>query len=49
VYKPPKTRKKLKLEGAGSRKCDCPFRLCGFFENDTNDWWLAIDESIISL
>ena len=31
-YKPPKTRKKPKLEGMGSRKCNCPFRLKCFFE-----------------
>jgi len=36
-YKPPKTRKKPKLEGTSSRKCDCPFRLCGFFDKVTND------------
>jgi hypothetical protein len=32
----------LKLEGTGSRKCDCPFRICGYFEKKTNDWWLAM-------
>ena len=42
VYKPPKTRKKPNLEGIGSRKCNCPFRLKGFFDKDTNDWWLAM-------
>jgi len=42
IYKPPKTRKKPNLEGIGSRKCNCPFRLKGFFDKDTNDWWLAI-------
>lgn len=31
-YKPPKTRKKPKLEGMGTRKCNCPFRLKCFFE-----------------
>jgi len=31
-YKPPKTRKKLKLEGTGTRKCNCPFRLKCFFD-----------------
>lgn len=41
-YKPPKTRKKSNLEGPGSRKCECLFRLCGFFKNDTNDWWVAM-------
>ena len=30
VYKPPKRRKKLNLEGTCSRKCDCPFRLRGY-------------------
>jgi len=44
-YKPPKTRKKLKLEGTSSRKCNCPFRLKCFFENkntrlvDCNALW----------
>jgi len=42
VYRPPKTKKKLNLEGTGSRKCDCPFRIRGYFEKKTNDWWLAI-------
>jgi len=31
-YKPPKMRKKLKLEGTGTRKCNCPFRLKCFFD-----------------
>ena len=31
-YKPPKTRKKLKLEGMNSKKCNCLFRLKCFFE-----------------
>jgi len=31
-YKPPKTRKKPKLEGTGTRKCNCPFRLKCFFD-----------------
>ena len=44
-YKPPKTRKKLKLEGTSSRKCNCPFRLKCFFEKkntrlmDCNALW----------
>ena len=44
-YKPPKTRKKPKLEGTGSRKCNCPFRLKCFFEEkntrlvDRNALW----------
>jgi len=42
IYKPPKTRKKPNLEGIGSRKCNCPFRLKGFFDKDRNDWWLAM-------
>jgi len=42
IYKPPKTRKKPNLEGIGLRKCNCPFRLKGFFDKDTNDWWLAM-------
>jgi len=41
-YKPPKTRKKPNLEGTGSRKCECPFRLKGFFDKDTKDWWIAM-------
>jgi len=31
-YKPTKTRKKPKLEGTGTRKCNCPFRLKCFFD-----------------
>jgi len=42
IYKPPKTRKKPNLEGIGSRKCNCPFRLKGFFDKDRNDWWIAM-------
>jgi len=42
IYKPPKTRKKSNLEGIDSRKCNCPFRLKGFFDKDTNDWWVAM-------
>jgi len=42
IYKPPKMKKKPNLEGIGSRKCNCPFRLKGFFDKDTNDWWLAM-------
>jgi len=41
-YKPPKTRKRTNLEGIGSRKCPYPFRLKGFFDKDTNDWWIAM-------
>jgi len=41
-YKPPKTRKKPNLQGTSSRKCECLFRLRGFFEKDTNDWWIAM-------
>jgi len=41
-YKPPKTRKKPNLEGTGSRKCECLFRLHGFFEKDIKDWWIAM-------
>jgi len=32
VYKPPKTKKKLNLEGTGSRKCDCLFSMRGYFD-----------------
>ena len=42
IHKPPKMRKKPNLEGISSRKCNCPFRLKGFFDKDANDWWLAI-------
>ena len=42
IYKPPKTKKKPNLEGIRSRKCNCLFRLKGFFGKDTNDWWLAM-------
>jgi len=42
VYKPPTTMKKLKLEGTDSRKCECPIKICGYFEKKTNEWWLAI-------
>ncbi|AES61205.1 hypothetical protein MTR_1g080040 [Medicago truncatula] len=41
-YKPPKTRKKPKLEGTGSRKCNCLFRLKCFFEKRTQEWWIAM-------
>jgi len=41
-YKPPKTRKKPKLKGMGSRKCECPFRLKYFFEKNTKDWRIAM-------
>jgi len=41
-YKPPKTRKKPKLEGTGSRKCQCQFRSKCFFEKNTQDWWIAM-------
>ena len=42
VYKPPTTMKKLKLEGTDSRKCECPIKICGYFEKKTNDWWLSV-------
>ena len=41
-YKPPKTRKKPKLEGTSTRKCNCPFRLKCFFDKKTQDWWIAM-------
>jgi len=41
-YRPPKTRKKPKLEGTDSRKCECPFRFKCFFEKNTQDWWIAM-------
>ena len=42
VYKLKKRRKKLNLEGTNSRKCDCQFRLHGYFEKNTNFWWLTM-------
>ncbi|AES77466.2 hypothetical protein MTR_7g010970 [Medicago truncatula] len=42
VFKPPKRRKKLNLEGISSRKCDCSFRLRGYFEKNTIFWWLSM-------
>ena len=42
VYKPRKTKKKLKLEGTSSRECDCPCRMHGYFKKNTYEWWLAI-------
>ena len=42
IYKPRNMRKKPNLEGIDSRKCNCLFRLKGFFDKDTNDWWLAM-------
>jgi len=41
-YKPPKMRTKPNLEGMGSKKYECSFRLQGFFEKDTKDWWSAM-------
>jgi len=41
-YKPLKTRKKSNLPGTDSRKCECSFRLCDFFEKDTNGWWIVM-------
>ena len=44
-YKPPKTRKKSKLEGTGTRKCNCPLRLKCFIDKkisrlvDCNALW----------
>jgi len=38
VYKPPKTRKKLKLEGTNSRNVIVCVRLRDFFEKITKDW-----------
>ena len=42
VYKPPKRKNKLNLEGTSSMKCGCSFMMCGYFEKKTNDWWLAM-------
>ncbi|KAK2435389.1 protein FAR1-RELATED SEQUENCE [Trifolium repens] len=39
VYKP--SKKKSKFEETGTRKCGCPFRLCGYFHS-TNDWHLRV-------
>ncbi|XP_039690286.1 uncharacterized protein [Medicago truncatula] len=41
-YKPLKTRKKPKLEGTSSRKCNCLFRLKCFFEKKKQEWWIAM-------
>jgi len=41
-YKRPKTRKKPKLEGTDTRKCNCLFRLKCFFEKKTQNWWIAM-------
>jgi len=41
-YKLPKREKKLKLEDTSSRKCGCLFKMCGYFEKITNEWWFAI-------
>jgi len=41
-YKPPKMKKKPNLQDMDTRKCECPFRLHGFFEKDTKDWWIAM-------
>jgi len=32
----------MNIEGMISRKYDCPFRMCGYFEKNRNDWWLAM-------
>jgi len=37
-YKPPNLKKKLKLEGTGSRKYGRPFRTRGYFEKKKNEW-----------
>jgi len=42
VYKPLKRRRKPNLEGTYSRKCDCPFKLRGYFEKNRTDWWLTM-------
>jgi len=42
VYKLPKMKKKLKLEGTYLRKCDCSFKMRGYFDKKTNECWLAI-------
>lgn len=39
----------MKLEGTSSRKCNCPFRMRGYFEKKTNDWWLAMLNGVHNL
>ena len=34
-------KKKLKHETMGSRKCECLFKLRGYFTKELNDWNLA--------
>ncbi|KEH16518.1 hypothetical protein MTR_0156s0040 [Medicago truncatula] len=46
VYKPPKKKMKLNLKGLGSRKCDYPFRMCGYFKKKTNDLLLAMLDGV---
>jgi len=41
-YKPSERRKKPDLEGTGSRKCECSFRLKCFFEKNTQDLWISM-------
>lgn len=40
TYKP--TKKKTKLEGLGTRKCGCPFRLRGYFRALKQEWSLSV-------
>jgi hypothetical protein len=35
-------KKKSKLEDTSSRKCGCSFKMRGYFDKKTNDWWLAM-------
>lgn len=41
-YKPPKRKKKSKLEDTCSRKCGCEFSLRGYSDKKTIDCWLVI-------
>jgi len=41
-YKPPKRKVKSKLEDMISMKCGCLFRMRGYLDNKTKEWWLVI-------
>ncbi|XP_045821872.1 iron-regulated transcriptional activator AFT2-like [Trifolium pratense] len=35
-------KKKLKSDSFGTRKCECPFRLCGYYNKETKLWRLTV-------
>ncbi|GAU33347.1 hypothetical protein TSUD_166120 [Trifolium subterraneum] len=43
-YVPPK--KKLKVDSTGTRKCGCPFRLCGYYAKETKLWHMTVVNDI---